>query len=321
MLALVAADRLANVVAPPRRLREVEHAMADLRTLDPTSIAIGSSHGRTFATVADSLRTRTGGRERLLAVPVEWGKMRAYRWVLEERLLPLLDERRDDGTPVRPSLRRVILVTEWWDSCAQDAPLQSLPSRAWTWRHFAADLRRNGLTAYNTNFLTNQWTRVFGGSALVQDRGHGRILGGARQRFAPMSAEASRARFDARAADWQRMVDGGRDCIGDLAELAAFDAMLDTLQARGVEVTVLLYPRMPVTLSATAKATTLPAFAALVRARTEPRGIRLVDLTSTSPLTDDEFGDDFDHVLPAGNARFTGWALRGPLAFLLEPVR
>ena len=95
--------------------------------------------------------------------------------------------------------------------------------------------------------------------------------------------------------------------------------MLDTLQARGLDVTVILYPRMPVTLTARAMATTIPRFFSLVRKHTVGRSVRVVDLTTGTPLTDADFGGDFDHVLPPGNARFSGWALDGPLAFLLEP--
>jgi hypothetical protein len=120
---------------------------------------------------------------------------------------------------------------------------------------------------------------------------------------------------------WQRMVENGAACLGSRAEMGALDEMLDTLLGRGLEVTVVLYPRMPVTLTAQAKGTTLPSFAASVRALVEPRGVRVVDLTTGTPLTDDDFSDDFDHVLPMGNARFTGWALDGPLAFLVSPTK
>lgn len=191
----------------------------------------------------DTLRHRTGGRERMLAVPVEWGKLSSYRWVLENRLLPMFDERDNLGAPRRTALR---------------------------------------------------------------------------QRVAPSSAEAQQAQFDRTASEWQQMVEAGAACLGAPAEMGALAAMVDTLRARGIEVTVLLYPRMPVTLSTRAKETTLPEFAARVRALVEPRGVRVVDLTSDVPLADADFGGDFDHILPAANARFSGWALDGPLRFLLN---
>lgn len=318
---VVAADRVAAMFAPPRHLREVEDAITELRSGDPTTLVIGSSHARTFAVLSESLHARTAGRERLLAVPVEWGKLTSYRWVFENRLLPLFDERDGTGAPRRTALRRAIIVTEWWDSCPGDARPRNLPARSWTWGDYVADVRANGMTPYNDNFLAYRWSRWFRASALVQDRGQGRLLSALRQRIAPASDEALQAHFDATAAEWQEMVEAGADCIGAAEEMGALAAMVDTLRARSVDVTVLLYPRMPVTLTEKAKATTLPQFAARVREIAEPRLIGVVDLSSDTPLRDDDFGGDFDHILPEGNARFSAWALDGPLRFLLEPPR
>lgn len=318
-LTVVAADRVVAWLAPPRNLREVEDAVRELREGDPTVLVIGSSHARTFAIMDDSVRSRTAGAERILAVPVEWGKLTSYQWVLEHRLLPILDERSRDGTPRRTALRRAMIVTEWWDSCEAAEPPRNLPARAWAWSDYLADVRTNGLTTYNGNFLGYHWSRLWRRSGLVQDRGHGRLLSAVRQRLLPSSPEAQRAQFERLAAQWQRMVESGADCLGAEREMGALDAMLDTLAARGVEVTIILYPRMPVTLSPTARATTIPRFAALTRAHAASRGVSVVDLTSDTPLTDADFGGDFDHVLPGGNARFAGWALTGPLRFLIEP--
>lgn len=321
ILTVAVMDLLAWQVAAPRHLREVEDAVADLRAEDPTVLAIGSSHGRTFHVMADSLSRRTAGQERMLAVPVEWGKLSSYAWVLEHRLLPLLDERDRTGTRVRGSLHRAIIVTEWWDSCENPDPPQNLPARAWTWSHYVDDVRENGFTGYNANFLGYRWSRLMRWSALVQDRGHGFIPSNLRQRLLPAPPEAAQANFERLAGMWQEMVEAGASCIGSAREMRALDQMLDTLLGRGLEVTVLLYPRMPVTLTDRAKATTLAQYAALVRQRVAPRGVRVVDLTTGTPLTDADFGGDFDHVLPPGNARFSGWALDGPLSFLLEAPR
>ena len=213
-LALIGADLLAHEFAPPRVLREVEDALVELRRTDPTLLVIGSSHGRTFAMLGDSLTARTGGRERALAVPVEWGKLSSYRWVLENRLLPLFDELSESGARRRTSLRRAILVTEWWDSCEGDARPRNLPARSWEWRHYIDDVRVNGVTDYNNNFLTSRWSRVWRHSALVQDRGRGLILSAVKQRLAPSSAETSRSNFDRQARGWQEMVEDGDRCLG-----------------------------------------------------------------------------------------------------------
>lgn len=314
-ITLVVIDIAAGRLAAPRNLREVEDGVADFRRSSPTTLVIGSSHARTFHVLADSLLERSGGRERLLSVPVEWGKLSSYRWVLEQRLLPLIDSERG------ADLRQAIIVTEWWDSCHDPNPAKNLPARAWTWRHYWADLRANGFTSYNQNFLGYRWSRLWRRSALVQDRGHARILTAARAKLAPRDSAAALEVYNRLVEVWRQIVIDGNGCIGSESEMAALRSMIATLQQRGVQVTLLLYPRMPVTLTPTARATTLPRFAAMVDSLAGPRGVRVVDLTDAEPLTDADFGGDFDHVLPAGNARFSGWALDGPLAFLLGPAR
>lgn len=321
MVTIAITDTAARQIAPPRNLREVPDAVADLRRGDPTVLAIGSSHARTFAVLADSLARRTGGREELLAVPVEWGKLSSYRWTLEERLLPLLDARSANGLPHHGRLRRAIIVTEWWDSCAGAAKPQNLPARAWGWRHYWADVFTHGYTDYNASFLSNQFARLTRFSALMQDRGRGRLPTAAREVLLGSPPRQETAAYQELVGIWQRLVESGNACIGDSLQMAALSAMVDTLLARRVEVTVLLYPRMPITLTETARRTTLKRFIELTRATLGTRPVRLVDLTDAPPLTDADFGEDFDHLLPAGNARFSGWALDGPLAFLLDAPR
>jgi len=311
----VGVDIAAGRLAPPRDLREVEDAITDLGRVEPTTIVIGSSHARTFHVLADSLRTRSGGTAELLAVPVEWGKLSSYHWVLRERLLPQLDA----GRGAR--LRRAIIVTEWWDSCNDPNPARNLPARSWTWRHYWADVQSHGFTTYNSNFIGYRWSRLWRRSALVQDRGHGRILSAARASLAPRDSVSAQYNYDQLVALWRAMVIDGNACIGSESEMAALREMIAAFQQRGVEVTVLLYPRMPITLTEQARSSTLPRFAGMVDSLVRPLGVRLVDLTDAEPLSDSDFGGDFDHVLPDGNARFSGWALDGPLAFLKEPPR
>lgn len=320
-LTLALLDLVVRQLAPPRNLREVQDAVRDLRRGDPTILAIGSSHARTFAVLSDSLAARTGGRQRLLAVPVEWGKLTSYRWTLEHRLLPLFDERDRDDRPLRGSLRRAIIVTEWWDSCAGTDRPQNLPARAWGWTHYWASLREEGFSDYNATFLGNQFARLTRFSALMQDRGRGRLPTAVRETLLPGPPREQTDGYRDLTALWQRLVEGGAACIGDQGQMEALVAMVDTLQQRRIDVTVLLYPRMPVTLTETARRTTIARFAALSQAALATRGVRFVDLTDAAPLTDADFGEDFDHLLPNGNARFSAWALDGPLAFLQENPR
>lgn len=101
-------------------------------------------------------------------------------------------------------------------------------------------------------------------------------------------------------------------------QMAAFDAILEAAQTWGLEVTVLLYPRMPVTITEKAERTTLATFSAAIAERATAEGARFVDFTTRSPLTDAHFAADFDHVTPEGNALFARWALDGDLSFLVD---
>ena len=93
LLTLLIADYCLYFAAPPKQWREVEHGVQDLRRGDPEVLVLGSSHARTFHAVGQELFRRTAGIQSLVAVPVEWGKLHAYDWVLHNRLAPILDER------------------------------------------------------------------------------------------------------------------------------------------------------------------------------------------------------------------------------------
>jgi hypothetical protein len=303
---------------PPRK--EMEDGVREYAGGDPTVLVIGSSHARSFDSIGALVARRQPGGHRLVAVPVEFGKLASYEWVLNNRIWPLADEKTSDGSPRRQSLRKVILITEWWDSCDTEGgqPSINLPARAWDLSDFLEDFRRHGLTTYNRNYLRNRWSRLFQRSYLVRDRGHETILprGLNNLRGRPEGMQA--AEYDAQVASWRRMVEEGVSCIGSPIQLAALDRMLAEFAHRDLDVTILLYPRKPATLSATARETTLAQFGALVAERATRWQARVIDFTTSSPLRDDEFADDFDHVTPAGNQRFAAWALDGALGWLLE---
>ena len=319
---VVAADRLAARAVPPVHRKEVQDAIADLRARDPEVLVLGSSHARTFLAVGDEIARRTAGRRALVAVPVEAGKLATYQWVLEHRLTPLLDERDAEGRRVRTRLRQFVLLTEWWDSCPVSGGIggmgTNLPSRAWTWREFAVDVARHGVTDYNRNYLQTRWSRLWWNSALMQDRGQQRIPIAVRGALGLNDPGREPRRVEARLGEWRAMIEDGAGCIGSAQQMAALDAMLAWARARGLETTVVLFPRKPGTLTERGKATTLARFAGLAGAATAAHGARLVDYTWVTPLGDDDFMDDFDHVTLDGNRRFATWALDRELATLLR---
>jgi hypothetical protein len=309
---IAAFDIAIGLVVKPTHRREVEDGVEDYRKSDPQVLVLGSSHARTFEAVGSALEARTAGSEKLVSIPVEYGKLDSYRWVLEHRLLPLMDERGADGRRLRKNLSRLILVTEWWDSCGPP-PSLNLPSRAWTLSDFGTDVLEHGLTDFNRNYLQTRWRRLLHYSALAQDRGHFMI----HEYLRSLVSAHSKSDFDERAREWQSAVELGTSCVGDPAQMAALRAIIDTMVSRRVDVTLLLFPRMPITITAMAKETTLKKYAEMVRAIATSYHLKLVDFTTTSPLADGDFMADFDHVTATGNRAFADWALNGDLRFLL----
>ena len=322
LVTLVAVEAAVHRLVPyPPPLREVEDAVQDYGSSDPTTLVLGSSHARAFDSLAAIVGRSTAGAERILTVPVEFGKMDSYLWVFDHRLVPLLDERTDSGLLRRPSLSRVVLVTEWWDSCDPPGggPGYNLPARAWTLTDFLRDVTRHGLTSFNRNYLANRFDRMLRSSLLVRDRGHGMVLDWARNRVRPSPARDS-AILAARTATWQRMIEDGNACLFAPRQVAAISALLDELQNRHLNVLIVLVPRKPGTLTSHGKQTTLAAFAARMREIGQRRSIEVVDLTTSSPLTDSDFAVDFDHLTPRGSALLGRWGLTGPLAELGHPA-
>ena len=321
---LAAVDVALHRVAPPKPLLEVDEAMAQYEAGDPTVLALGSSHARSFIAMGRALSERTGGAQRIQAVPVEWGKYTPYAWVLQHRILPILVERDASGALRRPSLRHVLLVTEWWDSTALDPGTGSitmaLPARAWQWKDFLADVGEHGLTPYNQNFLQRVWREAWSFSTLVQDRGYENITKGLKEAIRGKDEAAERASYDNRMRGWQSMVEDGASHLFDPAQVQSLDDIVGTFRRLGVDVTIVLYPRMPGTLTQKAKDTTLRQFSDRMQGFARERGVRFVDMTFTNPLTDADFEVDFDHVKPEGNRRLAEWALDGDLAFLAGRV-
>jgi hypothetical protein len=319
LLVVLAADLAFARILPSRQLREVEDGVRDLEHANPDTLVLGSSHARTLHVLGGELARRTNGGQTLVAVPLENGKLVPYRWVLEHRLKPLIEEKDSNGQLVRSRLKRFVLITEWWDSCPRDdgTPYWNLPARAWTASNFFADVGKEGINGFNRNYLQNRFRRAFYGSSLVYDRTqrnlvykltdflHGRPL--------TPSPEDIQFAVDA----WQSMVEAGSKCIGNPDQMQALTDIADYVQKqRGLEMTILLFPRKPVTLTTKARATTLPQFAYIIHEFAAQRGIRVVDLTSTSPMGDDDFMEDFDHINAAGNEKFAAWALDHDLGFL-----
>jgi len=302
----------------PGHRKEVDDALRSYRHEDPTVLALGSSHARTFDSVASRVAATTDSSVTLLAVPLEFGKLTGYWWVLKHRLAPLIDERDAAGSKVRPSLRHAILITAWWDSCHNDPFTLNIPARAWGLDDYARDVLHNGLTNYNRAYLSAHWSGLLSSSALIRNRAGAWIPGAVRERF--LTAEQRQAHDARQTAEWVDMVEKGTECIANPAQMAALDSILDFFQARALPVTVLLYPLKPGTLSPEAQTTTLSRYAAIMHGISVARDFELIDATTRSPLSDADFSADYDHLRPSGDGHFAEWALAGPFSYLTDSM-
>ena len=306
---------------------EVRHGIEQYEAGDPDTLVLGSSHARAFGEIERVLAERTGGQHQLVRLPVEWGKHSSYSWVVQNRLRPLIEEEEEDaaGKLRRPSLSRLIYVTEWWDGCAPEGGLAfNLPSRAWQLRHFLSDFVRNGLTPHNRNYVSRRLDRLLRWSILAQDRGVERVPTALMELLRPPTDLARQAEWQKRIDWWHGMLEGAftDPLCRNGTELAAMTETVDYFQSRGVEVTILLMARMPATVTEKGKRTTFARYARQMRALADSKGARFIDLTFSTPLADEHFMSDFDHADDEGNRIFASWGLSGDLAFLLdEPPR
>lgn len=318
-LVLIVADVELRRVTPPKYVREVQEALADYKHEDPTVLVLGSSHARTFATMNALVGPRTNDHVRILSVPLEWGKFRSYEWALQHRLMPFIDEGKP-GPLKRPSLKHFILLSAWWDACWKDGdpPVFNLPSRAWALGDFAESVAADGLNDHSRNYLQSRWQEIFHGSILVSDRGQGRLFADLHDLALPPAAKAKEAQHHRKLESWQELMERGSTCGDHREELAAAERMIRWAQGRGYDVTLMLYPMMPVTVTEKSRREVQEPFERTMKALAEKTGVRFVDATFDHNVNDADFQPDFDHLTPSGHVKFSEWLLQNRLQFLLE---
>jgi len=317
---LVAVDQAFAGLAPVLHRREVHEGMSDLEKLNPEVLVLGSSHGRTFHVLGQELSELSHGSHNLVSIPLENGKLSSYAWLLDHRVVPLLQAPTAAAQAKRNSLKRFIIITEWWDSCRDKSAGWNLPSRAWTLSDYVASVAADGTNDFNRNFVQSEWRRLFWNSSLVQDRGFGTLLTKVMSRLRHRPNGLTPEVYQSQVTGWQKMVEDGVKCLGNSEEMGALKHLIDFGQSNKLETTIVLFPRKPDTLTEKARATTLREFHDRIVTLAEPMGVRVVDLTTSTPLKSSDFMDDFDHVNSTGNIDFAKWSLAGPLSFLLQPV-
>jgi hypothetical protein len=312
---VVAFEGLLHRLAPmPRRDLEVDTGVRALRDGNPDVLVLGSSHAGAWLPLIDRL-----GRTRVAVVTEEGGTFSAFDWVYEHRLASLVEARHDSaGAWVRDRLRHVLLITTYWDTCPGSRTLweDALPARAWEWKHYLADVVRHGVTDRNRNFPFTAMKRLFAESMMVQDRGLVSLRGQLKGAESPDSLAGRKAAHAERRR--REIVEEGDLCF-DPAETAKLEGLVDRLQARGLEVTVVAFPQMAELLTETARRTTVARYSAYLADLKARKGVRIVEHTVTAPLVYDDFEVDCDHLVPAAREKYVDWALENGVGFLRTP--
>lgn len=319
LVTVVAIDRLLAAWLPPPNPPELDDGLALLDEGGADVLIYGSSHLRSFFEVRRQVEERTGGRVRVVPLPMDWGHAASYEFLHRHRIVPWLD---GSHPPGRHLPRKVLLVTQWWDFRRlgpDDDPVVNLPARAWQAEDFLEDAAREGLTEYNRHYLARRLYRALRRSPLWAWRGRPDL----REALKALVSRDPEARSESRRADrvswFQGYIERGGDRLVNPEDAAALEALLDDWQRRGLEVRVLLYPRMKGSITPAAREGTLGRFARWIESRLAPRGIPWLDLSLDHPLTDEDFGPDLDHPTQDASARLASFLLDGPLGgFLLD---
>lgn len=315
LLTILAGDAVVRAYVPTSvlNLREAGDGVFDLWRKNPDILILGSSHARTFHALGKSVERRSHGATRVVSIPLELGRMVPYEWLVENRIRPLVDERLPDGRLKRDHLKHFILLTEWWDTCPPDGYYGNLPSRAWRFKDFLADVETHGVTGYNRNYLQRRWQRFWGASAFSRVRKSDDYAVAVRGLLGGDIDDV-----EARTHTWQRMIEDAVKCLGDPEQMQALEHIIAFAQERGLETTIILFPRKPSTFTEQAQRTTMVEMHRLFSEFAAAHDVRLIDMTLSTPLGDDDFMADFDHVNPAGNRKFIDWALAGELRWMLD---
>ncbi|NJN64510.1 MAG: hypothetical protein HC882_06250 [Acidobacteria bacterium] len=310
---------VARVVSIPR-LKHVYDAIPELEASNPDVLVLGSSHARSLEFTGREIERRTGGRVDVVSIPVEGGRLDAYLWVIENFVRELVDERDASGEKVRSRISQFILVTDYWDTCPNesidDLP-PGIPGTGWSFRHFIEDVAKHGFTGRNRNYVRREWRRLFGVSEVAQDRHL--AFDALKASLKGETLEHSPEWHEAWMREWQQILQAKGECAGDPARLPHYLELIDFALERGWETTVLVFPKLPETLTPTAMETTVASYQRLMESvRAARPQARYVDVMFAIPLERPDFTDDLDHLSESGNRIFTDWVLERDLAFLLD---
>jgi hypothetical protein len=330
LLTLFTIDFSLSTMVPIPKLSEVYDSIEGLEQGNPDILVLSSSHGRTFQFLGREVRRRSNGAVNLVAIPVEGGVLEAYEWVLDHRIKPLVDERRPDGRLVRDRLKRFIVATDYWDTCPNEVQINApghmispgvIPRVAWETDHYLADVAENGLNPKNRNYVRRIWGELFEFSSLARNRYNNR---GELERWFKALLTGKREAYTGwfiplEMGEWQEVLEEMGECAGRPDRARTYSKFIDFAESRGLELTFVLFPKLPETITPQAHQTTIRSYRELIRNVTSGKNVRVVDLFFPVPLERHHFEADLDHLNLEGNRIFTDWTLANDLSFLLQP--
>lgn len=315
-VALLTADfLLGKVYDSPAKLQARDGIKALTRT--PDILAVSSSHGRSFHVLGNVLREQTNGESDLVAVPLEAGKVHAMEWLLQHRIKPLV---LDNNQQPKPPLTHVLFGITWWDTCRLEAPTQTahnVVTHGWTAKQYLRDVATAGATDLNRNYVRNLWRYLFEDSALVKTRfaiteNFSRftnfvrvmLLGGLPDDEYQQTLER-----------WHDDINHGYECYLSDMDMLAMDRFVAFAKDKGLDLTIVLFPLKPDTITDIGLKNTIEPFARHMMAYGQAKEVRVLDMT-LGLLEDTDFMLDLDHVTAQGNRKWAEYVLEHDFAFL-----
>lgn len=315
-LALISADLLMGKIHDEPVKRQVRDGLQDLASI-PNILAVSSSHGRSFHILGQQLEQRTSGRLTIDAIALESGKVDAMEWVLSNRLKPVI---LDESGAVRQPLSHLLFGITWWDTCRHEEPTQpaaNIVTHGWALNDYLQDVRSEGATALNRNYVRNRWRQIFEASALVRTRfaireNYGRFSNFVRVKLlGGLPQEEYQITLDL----WNRDIEKGHECYLSDRDMQALDRFVDFAQQVSLELTIVLFPLKPDTITEKGMAHTIKPFSERLIAYGKAKGVRVLDMTA-GILDNNDFMLDLDHVNAEGNIKWSEHVLDTDLGFL-----
>ncbi len=320
LVALFCADIVLGRFYDAPAKRQVRNGIHELSRV-PDILVVSSSHGRSFHVLGDVLREQTDGLVDLIAIPLEAGKVHAMEWLLHHRLKPLI---LDNEQKLKKPLTHMMFGITWWDTCRISTPTETalnIVTHGWTTADYFKDVASEGATELNRNYVRNLWRHLFDHSALVKTRF---AISENFNRFTNFMRVMIRGQmpddeYQQTLSRWHDDIENGYQCFLSDMDMQALDRFVEFTAQQNIDLTIVLFPLKPDTITPAGQKNTIEPFAAAMKEYGREHSVRVLDMTS-GLLQDADFMLDLDHVNAQGNIKWAEHALDNELSFLRNIV-